>query len=258
MEDTAGARPETLSELLDLLAKLRLHEAAGPAQPRDTVILEKQPFHSSLTLTVAPKGPADFRSVQEAIRSAQPGARIVVRPGRYEEGLILDKNLEICGEGPREEIIIESPDFHCLAIQAGRVSIKGLTLRSLGGRKGNKRFAVDLVQGQAVLEECDISSDTLAGVSVHGPASEATVCRCRIHDGGTSGIIFWDKGRGTVEDCDISANGMAGVLIRSGGNPVIQRNRIRDGKMFGVMVDDHGSGTVIDCDISGNGIAGVQ
>src|SRR5262249_49617964 len=162
-------------------------------------------------------------------------ARILVHPGRYEEGLILDKSLEICGEGPREEIIIESPDFHCLTMQAGPASIKGLTLRSLGGRKGNRRFAVDLSQGQALLEDCDISSDTLAGVSVHGPMAEATVRHCRIHNGGTSGIIFWEKGRGTVEDCDISTNGMAGVLIRSGGNPVIQRCRIRDGKMFGVM-----------------------
>src|SRR5262249_6604031 len=163
--------------------------------------------------------------------SAQPGARIIVRPGRYEEGLILDKDLEICGEGPREEIVIENPDFHCLAMQKGRASLKGLTLRSVGGRKGNKRFAFDLSQGQAVLEECDIFSDTLAGVSVHGSAAEATVRHCRLHGCGTSGVVFWERGRGTVEDCEITGNGVAGVLIRTGGNPVIQRNRISNGKM---------------------------
>src|SRR5437879_2720367 len=110
MEDTAGAKPETFSELLDLLSKLRLHEATSPSQSRDSVLLEKRPCHPSLTLTVAPAGAADFRTVQEAIRSAQPAARILVRPGRYEEGVTLDKDLEICGDGPREEIVIESPD----------------------------------------------------------------------------------------------------------------------------------------------------
>src|SRR5262249_28793990 len=114
MEDTAGARPETFSELLDLLSKLRLHEVANSPQPRDSFLQEKRPHHPSLALTVAPTGTADFRTLQEAVRRAQPGARILVRPGRYEEGVILDKSLEILGEGRREEIIVESPDFHCL------------------------------------------------------------------------------------------------------------------------------------------------
>ena len=81
MEDTAGARPETFSELLDLLSKLRLHEVTSPSQPRD-ILFEKRPCHPSLTITVAPAGAADFRTLQEAIRSAQPGARVLVRPHR--------------------------------------------------------------------------------------------------------------------------------------------------------------------------------
>ena len=52
MEDTAGARPETFSELLDLLSKLRLHEVTSPSQPRD-ILFEKRPCHPSLTITVA-------------------------------------------------------------------------------------------------------------------------------------------------------------------------------------------------------------
>src|SRR5205823_14609838 len=121
---------------------------------------------------------------------------------------------------------------------------KGLTLRSVGERKGNRRFAFDLSQAQAVLEDCDISSDTLAGVSVHGSAAEATVRHCRLRDSGTSGIVFWDKGHGTVENCEITGNNVAGVLIRTGGNPVIQQSRIRVGKLVGVMVDADGSGRV--------------
>jgi len=138
---------------------------ASSPPPRDSILQAKRPYHPSLAVTVAPTGTADFRTLQEAIRRAQPGARILVRPGRYEEGVVLDKSLEILGDGRREEIIVESPDFHCLAIQTGAASIKGLTLRSLGGRKGNKRFAIDICQGQALLEDCDISSDTLAGVA---------------------------------------------------------------------------------------------
>ena len=223
MQDIAGAKPETFSDLLELLSKLRLHEVSTPNQSRQGAVLEKRPLHPSATLTVSSQGPADFRSIQEAIRCARPGARILVRPGRYEEGIIIDRDLEICGDGSREDIVIESPDFHCFSLQAGRVRVRGLSLRSVGARKGNKRCAFDVGQGQAILEDCDIVSDTLAGVSVHGASAEATIRRCLIHDGGTSGIVFWDKGRGLVEDCDIVGNGVAGILIRTGGNPTFQR-----------------------------------
>jgi hypothetical protein len=168
MHDLAGAKPESFSELLDLLSKLRLHEVPSGPPPRASILADQGALHPSPTLTVAPKG-ADFSSVQEAVRAARSGARILVRPGRYEEGIVLERDVEICGDGPREEIIIESPDFHCLAVQSGRALVKGISLRSLGGRKGNKRFALEVSQGQAIMEDCDISSDTLAGVSVHGP-----------------------------------------------------------------------------------------
>ncbi len=179
MHDTAGAKPETFSDLLELLSKLRLHEVSTPDQPGVSAAAQKRALHPSMALTVAPKEAADFRTIQEAVRCARPGARILVRPGRYEEGIILDRDLEICGDGSREEIVIESPDFHCFSLQGGRVTVRGLSIRSVGARKGNKRFAFDVGQGQAVLEDCDIVSDTLAGVSVHGPAAEATIRRCR-------------------------------------------------------------------------------
>jgi F-box protein 11 len=41
-----------------------------------------------------------FTTVGAAIRAANPGDRIFVRPGRYEESLLIDKPLEIIGDGP--------------------------------------------------------------------------------------------------------------------------------------------------------------
>lgn len=43
----------------------------------------------------------DYTSVQDAITHAPPGARVVVHPGVYQGGLVLDKPLEIIGEGAR-------------------------------------------------------------------------------------------------------------------------------------------------------------
>jgi TIR domain len=41
----------------------------------------------------------DFAAVSAAIKHAKPGDRILVRPGMYEEGLVVDKPLEILGDG---------------------------------------------------------------------------------------------------------------------------------------------------------------
>ena len=40
----------------------------------------------------------DHITIAEAIQAANPGDRILVRPGLYQEGLVLDKPLEIIGE----------------------------------------------------------------------------------------------------------------------------------------------------------------
>ena len=45
-------------------------------------------------------GRGDFTTVSAAIKAAKPGDRILVRPGLYEEGLVVDKPLEILGDGP--------------------------------------------------------------------------------------------------------------------------------------------------------------
>src|SRR5262249_19474189 len=257
-EDNSGAKPATVPELLDLLTRLHLHEPA-PAGAEMAPLADKTSADGAAkTLIVSPSGAADYSSIEAAGRAAAPGSRILVRPGRYSEGIVLNKELEIVGDGPVQDIVVESHDFHCVSMQTDRALVRGLTLRSLGACKGNQRCAIDVPRGRLTIEDCDLTSDTLAGISIHGPATEPTVRRCRIHSGGTSGVVVWDKGRGTIEDCEIFGNALTGVLIRTAGNPVVRSCRIRDGKMFGVMVEERGAGTIEECDISGNVVAGVQ
>jgi pectin methylesterase-like acyl-CoA thioesterase len=44
-------------------------------------------------------GRGEFTTVSAAIEAAEPSARILIRPGLYEEALIVDKPLEIVGDG---------------------------------------------------------------------------------------------------------------------------------------------------------------
>jgi len=200
-------------------------------------------------------GRGHFTAVSAAIQAAQPGDRILVRPGVYAEGLVVDKPLEILGDGPLADIEIRARGADALVFRASMGRVANLTLRQAGGE--GKWFAVDIAQGRLDLEGCDISSQTLPCVSIRDGA-DPRLRRNVIHDGKQSGVFVHDGGLGTLEDNDITGNGRSGVQIKSRGNPAIRGNRIHDNKQSGVFVLEGGLGTLEDNDIVGNVYAGVS
>jgi F-box protein 11 len=196
----------------------------------------------------------DYTTVSAAIEAARPGDRILVRPGLYQEGLVVDKPLEIMGDGPVAEIEIRARGADVLQFKASIGRVANLTLRQAGGE--GKWFGVDITQGRLDLEGCDISSQSLACVAIHGGA-DPRLRRNHIHDGKDCGVYVYDNGLGTLEDNDISGNTLPGVAIKTGGDPAVRRNQIHDGKDCGVHVYENGLGTLEDNGIIANARAGV-
>jgi len=197
----------------------------------------------------------DFTTVGAAITAAKPGDRILVRPGLYEEGLVVDKPLEILGDGPATDIEIRARDADALLFKASIGRVVNLTLRQVGG--AGKWYGVNITQGRLDLEGCDISSQSLSGVAIENGA-DPRLRRNHIHDNKEAGVFVTSSGLGTLEDNDITGNGYSAVVIKTGGNPTLRRNHIHDNKQAGVFVHGSGLGIVEDNDITGNGYAGVH
>jgi hypothetical protein len=208
-------------------------------------------------VVVAKLGGGDYTSISEAIRRAPAGARINVRPGIYNESLVLNRNVEIVGDGPITQIVIEVSGDNSISMETDTALVRGLTLRNRSAGKDDKHFAVIIKQGQLTLEDCDISSGTLTGVGVYGAGSRPVIRRCRIHDCVEAGIFFYQSGKGTVEDCDIYNNGFSNISIIEAADPTIRDSRIYNGKASGVHVYENGKGTIEDCSIYGNAYSGV-
>jgi F-box protein 11 len=204
-------------------------------------------------------GRAKFTTLAEALGQVEPGARIQVEPGVYRGSVVLDKPVEIVGDGPVEEVVLEASDGPCLWIEAGQVSVQGLTIRRLAGPSEDKLHssAVTIIQEKSVLKDCDISADAGPCVTIAGAEAKPFIVGCTIHDGKSEGIAVFASGQGTVEDCDIHGHAGPGVAIREGGQPTIRGCRIHDGKSAGISVDMGGRGVVEDCDIYGQVGAGV-
>jgi parallel beta-helix repeat protein len=206
----------------------------------------------SKTHVVEPNG--KFPTVSAAIKAADRDDRILVRPGRYEESLFVDKPLEIIGDGPRYSIEIWGTiDAYVLHFAAVYGRVAGLTLRQPGA---GKNHGVGIRLGRLDLEDCDISSDPGSCVYVYHGA-DPVLRRNLISNGKHHGVFVYEGGRGTFEDNEIVGCHYANVQVQEGSTPVFRRNVIRDSVQSGIRVANTGFGLFEENVITGNGHSGV-
>ena len=191
--------------------------------------------------------------ISDAIQAASPGDRIIVRPGLYREALVIEKALEIVGEGKAEDIVIEGHGGNAILFRTTMGRVENVTLRQ---SSGGAWHTVDITQGRLELERCVITSHNLACVAVHDYA-DPRIRRNTICGSQAAGVYFYGNGNGLLEDNDIYDNAGSGVEVRSSSNPTVRRNSIRDGRTGGVYVYDKGEGLYEDNDITRNAFSGV-
>ena len=198
----------------------------------------------------------DYPSLTKAIASVPAGARLLVRPGYYPEGIVMDKPLEIIGDGPLDEIVIAAKGCHALLFQSTMGRVVNLTLRQEGG---GSWYGVGIAQGRLHLESCDISSRTLACIAV-GNGADPVIRGNRIHDGKQVGVLIHSEGRGTFEGNNVFANTLAGFAVQDDGDPIVRNNRIynHDGKGSGIIVYSEGRGTFEGNNVFSNTLAGFE
>jgi hypothetical protein len=229
--------------------------ASSPASPADA---SKSPARPSFV--VALDGSGDFPTLTDAVRRAPAGSRLLVRPGIYNEGCLIDKPLEIVGDGAVGEIIVRATKSSCLVVQTDAATIRNLTLRGQSRAGGDDRdgfFAVDIAHGRPLFDGCDISSDSLACVAIHNPTAAPVIRNCRIHHGVDSGVFAFDGAQGVIEACDIAENSNIGVAITGGASTSVRGCLIHDGADAGIVVWNRATSAIEGCDVYANRRAGV-
>jgi hypothetical protein len=205
---------------------------------------------------VSAQGDGDYATIAEALANVTPGGRILVRPGVYEESIILGKRVNVVGDGPRDEVVVRVAGASCLKSSAEAARVAGLTLRAVAGG-GAGAFAVDVPRGELVLEDCDVSSETLSCVAVHGPEAAPLLKRCRIHDGADSGLYFFDGASGSIEDCEVYGHANVGMAVTGGARPAVRRSKVYGGANAGVVVWQGGDALLEECEVYGNRLANL-
>jgi parallel beta-helix repeat protein len=208
------------------------------------------------TYIVSPATGGDFERLTDAIVHAEPGSRLIVRPGMYEGSIELEKPLQIVGDGPVGEIIISATDAATISVLAPGVVMRGLTIRWHGSGEG--RPALNLYREDTAIDDCIITSTGPDAVRIMGALANPMLRGCVIRDCPGVGVRVQLRGRGLIEDCDIAHNGSAGVAIVAEANPVLRNNQIRDGLGIGVVIARAARGTLDNNEITGNAGAGLE
>src|SRR6185295_13554044 len=154
------------------------------------------------TVIVSAKGGGQYTTIGAALKEVQPGMRILVRPGIYDETLIITKPVEILADthSAGEQVVLQAFNFANITMRTNRALVRGFVIRNRPGLLGALYYifsrqevpAVDIPQGELVLEDCDITSESGAGIAIHGPTANPLIRRTRIHDGRFNGVWVYE------------------------------------------------------------------
>jgi len=179
--------------------------------------------------------PADFTTIQAAVVAANPGDEIVVKPGIYEENIVINKSISIISEsGNFSDTVIRAADVSqdVFSIWANGVSIKGFSISGSNSAgihvfefiechiENNKLFnnscGIDLymMSSSNTLENNEISN-CLTGISIGGGMynnlSNNSISNC------SNGISLFDSSINVLENNKISKN-IEGIYLTGESN----------------------------------------
>ncbi|AKB52302.1 cell surface protein [Methanosarcina barkeri str. Wiesmoor] len=179
--------------------------------------------------------PAEFTTIQAAVAAANPGDEIVVKPGIYEENIVINKNISIVSEsGNFSDTLVQAADVSqdVFLIWANGVRIKGLGISGSNSAgihvfgfidcciESNKLFnnncGIDLYMMSSgnKLDNNEISN-CLTGISLGGSLynnlSNNLISNC------SKGISFFDSSNNFLENNTISQN-TEGVFLTGESN----------------------------------------
>jgi parallel beta-helix repeat protein len=166
------------------------------------------------TWIVDDNGPADFRTIQEAINAASSGDIILVRSGTYKENPVITKPLSLLGENASQTTILAKNTWKTVTVNASKVTISGFTIQGSGAVQGFG--GVSFQPNNVIISNVNQNS---YGNNITG----------NIITGDGYGISLRGS-RHYVIDNYVTSNGFAGIYLNGSSNNVITGNNVTGGK----------------------------
>ena len=201
-----------------------------------------QPSAGAVTThVVAADDSGDFSTIAEAVAAAAEGDTVLVRPGTYVEAIVIDKDITLAGDGPREDIVISAPE-------------DGPTVDfGMGVQRFEWPYTLLVDDTQADVRELTFAGAETAVVVDGGSPSLSDL----IFDGNEFGLLIESGSTATVTENLMTGGG--GIELADYSEPVIEGNVLRGGPSIVGSMGDGGvvRDNVLTDPVNGIGLGGI-
>ena len=252
----AGINPYRIERLVDLQRRIDVTRDEA-AEVYAAVAAGPKPRRSrrGADLVVSRNGRGDYNTIGDALANAKDGARVWVRPGLYEESLLLDRPVELIAEGARSDVRVLSHGEPCLHLATDEARVCGFTL----GNEGTGTYpAIWVPTGQLVLDDCAVTSGCGHGLAVVGAESRVDALHCVFTGSLYAGAHVSNHARPTFTDCVFQLNGGDGVRIVRQARPRLVGCLLLQNLDTGALVGNSGRGEFLRCQFLQHELDGLR
>ena len=201
-------------------------------------------------LVVCQSGGSRYVSIRDALKDAVDGDKILVKSGVYFECILLDKNVEIEGEG---QVLVTYSGEHVVTSCAETPAMRNISVHQQGG----EYHCMFVTAGCIHVEGCSFNSKGWACIGISGETTHPYLTNNRLVASADNGIILLGSGKGLIERNEISNFSLQGIEIRESSNPIIRDNLIHHGADSGIYINTKGQGVIEGNEIHSNSYNGI-
>ena len=221
-------------------------------------------FNRQNSVVVAKDGTGDCDTIRGGVRRCRDGGVVLVKPGVFQEQVIVDRPMTIRGEAAPGGCVVVCEDHPALQIRLAESQacvIDNVLLRRVGPIEPpalGRRFwfvfnaAAVVSSGTPQFRGCIFESKDGVGLSVLNRQSSPVVSDCEVRPGTGYGVYFESYNGGTLRGCRIAGEYCGVKLLGPGTSPEIIDCTIEGtAKSRGFSFEAQAGGQVVDCSVRG-------
>ncbi|HNP59309.1 MAG TPA: right-handed parallel beta-helix repeat-containing protein [Nitrospirales bacterium] len=187
------------------------------------------------TLIVDAKRPGSFTLPSEALAQAQKDDQIFIRPGVYEDRLVMtERTIHLVGAGRDLVTIFNRRSGPCYLQRVSGGNITGITFRYVGS---DQHSALNILDSVCTISHCRATEGLLSGVVIYGPDCRPTLLANEVSHNRESGIFSFAGAQPYLRENACFGNHHFGIAARDEGTrPDMIKNICRGNMLSGILL----------------------